>query len=111
MGFYDILLAKQLAGSGGGGGGSSDFSIATVTVSSTTVLEGLFLFILTTDMGAPYNMIYPETELSEGEYQVPLYKGGCIFYVTTQGVTVSGNIEAIDDGVYFISGDGTFTIS
>lgn len=113
MGFYDILLAKQLAGSGGGGGGSSDFSTATVTITNNTNDPIGFYAPLKMDIEGFGSFAIGETSVDMGvtlQLQTIMYKGLSVASVSSGTVTATGAVEDMG-GVYFISGDATFTIS
>lgn len=108
-------------GSEGGGEGSGDLSVAEVTVS--VVSGGAHRFYSGTPVlseaadGAPavvsYSIFDPIPEGESRIFRVPLYKGGCIWQkpYAAIDVAVSGNIEIINDTVYYITGNGTITFS
>lgn len=105
---FDIAIAEKLAG-GGGGGGSSDFSTATITVVGK--LNAAIPYVMTTEMGAPFDTLVSVQQTIQGGVQVPLYKGALIIEILVDGVTVSGNIENLGDSMYLITGDCTITVS
>ena len=91
-----------------GGGGSSDFSTAEVTI--TGIGEGATVPIVGCYCFNDYNLLRPFTEIRDGVYTVPLYKGTVVFFPDPDLVyTLSGN--ATDNDGIFITGDCTITIS
>ena len=105
---FDVVVARKLSG-GGGGGGSSDFSTATVTVSGGNLL-GALPFIMTEEQGGMDCLFIAAQSYAPGAYSIALYKG--MAALDLSGVTsVSGNIEDVGGGFYFITGDCTITIS
>lgn len=115
MDLFDIAVAKKLAGGGGGGGGgSSDLSMATITIEGAVNITGAQI-VYSSEHGTPFDF------LSSVEYEVfkdttidtALYKGrgviGAYPAVIHSSITVSGNIEEIDTGIYVITGNCTIT--
>ena len=112
---FDIVVARKL--SGGGGGGSSDFSAANVTMIGGVSLTASRI-MLAEETGAPYDFLtalsgepfYDDTTIATA-----LYKGRAIITVAPlqfgKTITVSGNIELLEDNDYIITGDCTITIS
>lgn len=102
----DVLTAakmnalEQAVASGGGGGGSSDFSTATVTLNQEAIIYGSFVRdgIIYMD-----NNNYTSCTLVIGE-------NGAAIEVLGTVSSVSGDITGYD-GVYFVTGDCTITIS
>lgn len=93
----------------GGGGGSSDFSTAEVTI--TGIGEGTTVPIIGCYCFNDYNLLLPFTEIGDGVYTVPLYKGTVAFTPDPDLVyTLSGNATD-NDGIIIITGDCTITIS
>lgn len=123
MDLFDIAVARKLSGgSGGGGGGDSDFSTAQVTV--TTTLSAVDLDQCTCCIesgelgeGSPsaigdISSLYGGQDASTTKtYNVPLYKGGCIWSISNTNVSISGDIVNIFGPMYYITGDCTITIS
>lgn len=103
----------------GGGGGSSDFSIAEVTITNN----------YGDDLTFSWAAVYDENELGEGSpamispsvyipmggtvtFKMPMYKGKASIEKNGDAtLSVSGGIEQYGDGFYFVTGDGTITIS
>ena len=107
MNLYDIAIARKLSGGGGGGG---DFSTATMTING--MIGGLSGALI-----APYDYFETDTSfftVEEGDsaYTLILYKGKAVIYLDAKGaISTSGSIELIEDGMYFVTGDCTITIS
>ena len=108
MDLYDIAVARKLSGgSGGGGGGSSDFSTAEVTVTISN--NQLYVpYVYDDENFTLLNAVIRES----GTYNIALYKGIAFgsLYDTSAEITVTGDIEA-DEGDFYITGNGTITIS
>lgn len=109
----DILLMTAFSGNGsGGGGGSSDFSTAEVTIINNTIDESVQIYnlIIIEDGG-----LTSGTNVGIGETRtrtVVLYQDSPTngYYEGENTVAVSGAIE-YDDGDFYVTGDGTITIS
>ena len=123
MTIQEIIEAWNGCGDGteGGGEGSGDLSIAEVTISVVSggahrFYSGMPVLLEAAD-GAPATVAYTIfDQIPEGEsrtFRVPLYKGGCMWQKPYEAidVAVSGNIEIINDTMYYITGDGTITFS
>ena len=99
-----------------GGGGSSDFTTAKVTTIWSDAEEQTVLTIPCgiTEDNVSATVIYVVTSEGSGTiFDVPLYKGLCVLEVTVaenEEIITTGDIT-FKDGVLFISGDGTITIS
>ena len=113
MGLYDILLAKSLAGSGGGGGGgSSDLTTATVTVVGNVEMCLPACFDLSQIPGAPYPGYISTLQQTygDGAYDVALFKGYALVRIQEyEDVSVSGDIQQINEDMYLLNGDCTIT--
>ena len=131
MAFYDILLAKQLAGSGGGGGGGGDawlgMKIATITVTNT-LPEGATLNSVEIDgkfyVNGNGSVSYYVPSDSITTYQVPYVEGkrsvlyqahdpisGLLSGSYDEGSTCSGGVSwDSDDYSWIITGDGSMNI-
>ena len=104
-----------------GGGGSSDFSTAEVTITTNDENVGLTGYADGILIGFAISQNHDELVLRIGSpantpttWDVVLWDGTCSFIPNVDpssiAVTVSGNIE-YNDGEFFISGDGTVTIT
>ena len=100
-----------------GGGGSSDFSTATVVIDNTnnisavTVNVPCVLEANAMGEGSPacvYYSVYCEAGTTFTA-TVPLYKGSCFAY-SIDVTSVTGDISAINTGLYMITGDGSLVI-
>ena len=99
-------------------GAASDFSTAEVTINwdaSEPDAEFLkdncpMIYRGDSDEEAPYIQGLLGVTTSPVVVEVPLYKGKCYWDLLHRAVTVTGNIEELNDG-YLITGDGTITIS
>lgn len=116
MDLFDIAVARKLSSGGGGGGGSSDFSTAEVAVTTggDNPLPTLNLCAVFDEEGYTSLEAFQGTGFRE-TLTVPLYKGTCVWYFTfgealTPTVAVTGDI-VYDDGAFYITGNGTITIS
>lgn len=105
-----------------GGGGSSDFSTAQVTVITTISAVDLVQCMCCIESGeigegslpaiCDINGSYGTQDASTTKtYNVPLYKGGCIWTITSTNVSISGNIVNVFGPAYYITGNCTITIS
>ena len=99
-----------------GGGGESDFSTAKVTTVWTDEEEQTVLVIPCgiTQEGVSATVINEITSEGSGTvFDVPLYKGLCVIEVTVEEneeIITTGDIT-FEDGVLYIRGDGTITVS
>lgn len=93
-----------------GGGGSSDFSTAEVTIiwSNPDIEEVVWDNCPAILEDLVRGVMYAET--SPATIIVPLYQNKCYWDQSTSGLTLSGNIEDVGDGM-IITGDCTITIS
>ena len=93
-----------------GGGGSSDFSTAEVTIiwSNPDIEEVVWDNCPAILEDLVRGVMYAET--SPATIIVPLYQNKCYWDQSTSGLTLSGNIEDVGDGM-IITGDFTITIS
>lgn len=96
-----------------GGGGSSDFSMAEVTFvnnSASKVLMGAVALLSNEEVSC----IYAQDGFSNsGSYTFVLYKGLNVMECNNSDqltITTSGNVS-YENGAFFITGDGTITIS
>lgn len=109
----DLITAEAMnkieQGVANASGGSSDFSTATVTVVGN--VNAVVPYVITTEMGAPFDALVALMQNVESGSQIPLYKGKLMIEIATDGVTVSGNIESLGNRMYLITGDCTITIS
>lgn len=114
MDLFDIAVASKLAG--GGGGSSSDLSMATITIEGAVDITATQI-IYSAESGAPFdflsvieNQVFEDTTIDTA-----LYKGRGVILagpsVFQGSITVSGNIEEFDDGVYIITGNCKITSS
>ena len=104
-----------------GGGGSSDFSTAEVTfVNNTGEDMAIWAFPHCVEAGevgegAPAMIFDDGITISSGgssEVVVPLYKGGLSFSIDlSQTYTVDGDVTYFGGGQFYITGNGTITIS
>lgn len=104
----DVITATKLNNIEDGianASGSSDFTTANVTLTgSSTSME---LPLVYEDAGGA-GIICPARTYEAGTYEIVLYKGMTIVEITAE-ITVEGNIEQLDDGIYQITGDCTIT--
>jgi hypothetical protein len=105
----NTLLGEQLAE--GGGGGSSDFSTAKITVTNNAEATLCAPYVVDVD---GFQGVFIANSNS-GEFDVALYKGhsqaGFVSSTPpTFNVAVTGEIS-YREGTFFITGDGTITIS
>lgn len=103
-----------VSGIGSGGGGSSDFSTATLTVNGDLTQSDLFIAPGVEKDPNNEDIAFPMIQSGNSTYTVILYKGrSTLMYMGRQSrtITVSGNIETVDTGIYIITGDCTITIS
>ena len=65
------------------------------------------LFIPITNNGAPFAGVFPRTGNNEsGTVDVVLYKGSAMaLWTGSTPLTISGNIELVQNGMYKITGD------
>lgn len=91
-------------------GGSSDFSTAEVTIiwSNPDIEEVVWNNCPAILEDLVRGVMYAET--SPATIIVPLYQNKCYWDQSTSGLTLSGNIEDVGDGM-IITGDCTITIS
>lgn len=114
MDLFDVVVAKKLSGGGSGGGGSSDFSTATLTVNGNFTQSDLFIVPVVEKGPNDVDIAFPQISSGNSTNTVILYKGrSVLMFMGSQPrtITVSGNIETVDTGVYFITGDCTITVS
>ena len=113
MNYFDLAVAKKLAGGSGGGGGSSDFSTATVTLVDNTQSGGnIFIpFVIEGDISLAVGQIATQGGDTR-TIQAIMYKEKSSATVTFgSNISVTGNIQDFGEGNYLITGDGTITIS
>lgn len=103
-----------VSGISSGGGGSSDFSTATLTVNGNFNAEAdLFIAPLVEKDPNNGDIALPLIQSGNSTYTVILYKGkSALMYMGKKSITitVSGNIETVNRGVYIITGDCTINI-
>lgn len=123
MNYFDLAVAKKLAG--GSGGGSSDFTTAEVTFITNQSGYSAQIFGAIIDISS--QLEYPtsltaitaaDAEIENGDvYTVALYNGHTYVGTQADNITVSGNATAEEhipeDTVWLITitGDCTITIS
>lgn len=92
------------------GGGESDFSTAKVTIiwSNPDIEEVVWDNCPAILEDLVRSVMYAET--SPATIIVPLYQNKCYWDHSTSGLTLSGNIEDVGDGM-IITGDCTITVS
>ena len=100
MNYFDLAVAKKLAGGSGGGGGSSDFTTASVTVESAG--EYYWPFPVVTSDGIIVNNYTQNT--GTDTQTVVLYKGKLEVYDQMADHVVSGS-ATLSDYVWVITGD------
>lgn len=129
MNYFDLAVAKKLAGGSGGGGGSSDFTTAEMTVhftfseSSEDVLNAV-IFPVIVNNGISYgidSISIPEGATSKDvPVTVPLYKGKLqtpiYFWALGNkefdgGGAVSATGNAVIDENYIVTITGNCTIT
>lgn len=104
-------------GKGGSGGGGGDLSTAKITF---TVDLGVSYFeaysVMAFEADSESTPAHAGNSVSFYEagtyvYDVIMYKGRAFFSYDTDGsVSVAGNIEKIDDMIYYITGDCQITV-
>lgn len=113
----DVVTAAKLNhmedGIAGGGGGDSDFSTAQVTVQGDGASEILIIGCFACHVpDAPYeDMMMTFGRFGEA---LVLYKGVSYIQIDNpqqKTISVSGNIEEVTDGEYFVTGDCTITVN
>lgn len=125
MNYFDLAVAKKLAGGSGGGGGSSDFTTAEVTFITNQSGHSAQIFSAIVDISSQAG--YPtsltaiataDTEIENGDvYTVALYNGYTYVGMQADNITVSGNATAEEYipeytvWLITITGDCTITIS
>lgn len=100
-----------------GGGGSSDFSTANVTMIGGVSLSASRI-MLAEETGAPFDFLMTlagEPFETDTTIVTALYKGRAIINVASlqfgKTITVSGDIENMEEDIYIVTGDCTITIS
>ena len=115
MDLYDIAVARKLSGGSGGGGGSSDFSTAEVTVVNETRSSQQCKMPVLDEAYEEYPAYAWAMSAIDAEYEgtciVPLYKGKALVVIDSENVSTSGSIVDDGGGYYYITGNGTITIS
>lgn len=100
-------------GGGGGGGGSSDYSIAKVTITSSTATD--FNISVPNIFQDEMYSILTKSDVSGGDVQdIVLYKGKATAVVRASNgdVTIQTTGDISDSGMFItITGDGTIAIS
>lgn len=111
----DIITATKLnnieQGIANAGGGSSDFSTATATITMPDYVIITFPSIFSDPMCC---LPFQVTDVSAEPFQVVLYKGMAVARLdnVVQSISVTGDISYDSEmGAFFITGDGTITIS
>lgn len=93
-----------------GGGGSSDFSKAEVTIINSSRSDVPCAIPIAVDEHNNAEAISRIRGDAENTYKVILYKGTACLLFDSEDIAVTGAIT-IDDGLVFVTGDGTITIS
>lgn len=88
---------------------ASDFSTAKLTIVSDDAYGNFYCPIL---MTSPIGTSLFPVVSSTGEYDIVIYSSGTvIMYAGEANPTVTGNIQAVGENTYLITGNGTITIS
>lgn len=107
----DILSAEKMnaleQAVASGGGGSSDFSTAEVLITNNTANDVLCLLPIVTNEGV--NALGYLYSGDSGNVTIPLYNGTAILFIDS-AVILTGDI-ADEDGLLYVTGNGTITIS
>ena len=73
------------------------------------------LFIPTTNNGTPFSGVFPFPNIEDNvlsTVDVVLYKGSAlVLWAGSQELTISGNIELVENGMYKITGDCKIQVS
>ena len=100
------VLSGMLDESDGGGG---DFSIVTMTLETDTSIAAPFIQTSLTNPSFDYIESGGETLKSAGAYNIVLYKGKAIVFISGEDIQITGEIESIDEYTYIVTGNCNIT--